>query len=357
MWSLDPNALEDVAGEPRSNSALEVLINEKNRDLKLFIDRTEVYDEETQGQHNSIVSTRSVRHYRLEDRIEHIYNILEKLIDHQTDVERRSGLDIKIRPRRQLEGWDFKDLAADGDPFFPRVAHLQTVGKGWVDFTRALHAVTLFGRGFGELIQPQFGKGKVKPCPLWSTVPSNKYYLTAFILDLQDIMERDGDPNSNPRRLCEKVIWYMKQATFDLCPCNQGQKHHDPVQVLFPRHFMKNIKKKPQIDLESQGAVIFGHNINLHWHWRDHGDPVKGDPQDQVNTPDTSNSSGPESSPTSSIDNNSTSVTAAGSSGPMQTPESPPSDPCGATPNTQKRRFQDVLSSNLKRARISLPKR
>ncbi|KAI0895004.1 hypothetical protein F4806DRAFT_105412 [Annulohypoxylon nitens] len=278
-WLLDPSALQDADGEPRSNSALKVLLDEQNRDLRLFIDRTEVYDEETKDQHVSrLVSTKKTRYYRLEDRVEHIYNILEKLIDHQVDVEGRSGWNIKIRPRRQLEGWDFNDLAMDGDPFHPRVSHLQTIGKGWVDFIGALHAVTLFGRGFGELIRPQSSKGKERPCPMWSTVPSNKYYLTACVLDLQEIMQRDGDPNSNPRRLCENVVWYMKQATFGLCPCTVGrtQKHHDPVQILFPLNFWENFKRKPQVGLESQGAVIFGHNISFSWHWEDYG-PMRSD--------------------------------------------------------------------------------
>ncbi|KAI1213921.1 uncharacterized protein F4807DRAFT_409721 [Annulohypoxylon truncatum] len=346
-WLLDPNALSDAAGTPRSQSALEVLINEQNRDLKLYVDKTEVYDEETNDQQRTHkVLKRQTRHYRLEDRIEHIYNIFEKLIDHQTDAERRSGLDIKIRPRRQLEGWDFKDLATDGDPLFPRVAHLQTIGKGWVDFTRALHAVTLFGRGFGDLIQPRFAI----PCPRWTQVPSNKYYLAACVLDLQEIMERDGDSNSNPRRLCENIIWQVKQATFDKCPCTgrSTQAHHDPVQILFPLKFTPSLGKGSQIELESHGAVIFGHNMNLHWHWGDHGDPVKGDPpQELENETDTISDSGVGSSLSTSGDSSASNLS---NSTPVRTQESPPSIPRDTTSETPKLHFKEVLSSNIKRA-------
>ncbi|KAI0414540.1 hypothetical protein F5X98DRAFT_244308 [Xylaria grammica] len=284
-WLLDPCALKDPNDLSRPDAALQVLINENNRNLTLYMDKTEVFEENVrEGATTTSTSRRQTRHYRLEDRIEHIYNTLEKLIDHQADVERRSGLQLKIRPRQHLEGWDFKDLVKDGDPIYPRVTTLPTIGKGWVDFTRAIHAVTLFGRGFGELIQPRATGGE-RVCSRWSTVPKDNYYLAACVAHLQEIMEEDGDAASNPRRLCDNVIWHMKRATFDSCPCTKAagasaerSHHHDPVQALFPLKFTGSLQKKPQVDLEGAGAVIFGHNMSLHWHWKDTGDPVKGDP-------------------------------------------------------------------------------
>ncbi|KAJ3578826.1 hypothetical protein NPX13_g1745 [Xylaria arbuscula] len=93
-------------------------------------------------------------------------------------------------------------------------------------------------------------------------------------------MEEDGDASSNPRRLCDNIIWHMKQATFCCCPCTIDPKkgHHDPVQVLFPLKFTANFPKKAQVDLKGTGAVIFGHNMRVHWYWKDFGHPVKGDP-------------------------------------------------------------------------------
>lgn len=65
----------------------------------------------------------------------------------------RDGVNLKTRVRKHLEGWDFIDLATDEDPI-PRVATIPTLGHGWVDFIRSIGAITLFGRGFCELIQP-----------------------------------------------------------------------------------------------------------------------------------------------------------------------------------------------------------
>lgn len=280
---LDPKDLADIASATGSQSALDALLDQKNRTLPLYVDKTEVYEEETRSKIAGVstvevVTKRHTRHYRLEDRVEHIYNVMEKLIDHQADIERRSGLQMKPRPRRQLEGWDFRDLVTDGDPFFPKVSTLQTIGKGWVDLTRAIHAVCLFGRGFGDMIQPRQKVTNV--CTRWSRLPVDRYYLAACVSDIKEIIDSDGDGAVNPMKICDGMLWHMKQTMFQACPCTKDatSKHHDPVQVLFPKSFTSLLKPKPQVGLEDRGAVIFGHNMNLHWHWRDHDGPVKGDP-------------------------------------------------------------------------------
>lgn len=292
-FCLDPKDLVDAMDPTQPESAMEVLTSQRNRELRLYKDKSDVYDEETvhggEGARSAanVVTTRVIRYYRVEDRVEHLYNTMEKLIDHQTDVERKSGLQINPRPRRQLEGWEFKDLVADGDPFFPRVSTLHAMGKGWVDFIRAIHAVTLVGRGFGELIQPkpQQQTRSTTACPRWRQLPTGRYYLAACLSDIKDIVDNDGDVTSNPMRLCENVLWHMKQAAFQPCPCTRddiSSKHHDPVQALFPSKFSSMLRKKPQMRLQDRGAVIFGHNVNLHWHWKDSGDPVKGDPPQEL---------------------------------------------------------------------------
>ncbi|KAI1501361.1 hypothetical protein F5X99DRAFT_418586 [Biscogniauxia marginata] len=307
-WLLDPSILGDATNPSRLDSA-----------LKLYLDNTET---------NIIVSRRQTRHYRLEDRIEYIYNILEKLIDQRADAERRPGLDINLRPRRYLEGWDFKGIVMDGDPFFSRVATLQTIGKGWVDFTQGIHAVTLFGRGFGKLFQPQQTTTNT-PCP------------PACVSDLQHIMEKDGDSNSNPRRLCDNIIWHMKQATFDSCPCTRGimNKHNDP-----------KLQKKHQVNLQDQGAVIFGHNINLHWHWKDAGDPVKGDPPPELGATQSLSplsNNGSIQSPGNDYSTASDNSSRGKSISPRNLSESVPEGASGSS----KRRLHNVFSSVSKKAK------
>ncbi|KAF9775816.1 hypothetical protein IL306_006052 [Fusarium sp. DS 682] len=129
---------EDLQESPKpftADSAIDVLINSKNLALKLYPEKD-----------GYIV---------LADRIDQYCNLLEKLLDHQTDITRRHSGDLMRAPRKYLEGWDFEDLATNRDPLHPRVAVIGDAGKGWVDLTRALQAVTLTGRGFGELLRPE----------------------------------------------------------------------------------------------------------------------------------------------------------------------------------------------------------
>ncbi|UKZ62464.1 uncharacterized protein TrAtP1_003713 [Trichoderma atroviride] len=142
----------------KTHSATHVLINEVNRKLPIYRNRD--------------------GYIQFEDRVEHMHSVLERLINYQKCV---SGdlKEFRSHPRRNLEGWDFRDLATNHDPLHSRVTMLAPEGKGWVDFVRATHTITLFGSGFGDLIQTT----PTKNCKYWSRLPENKYYLAVAIPD------------------------------------------------------------------------------------------------------------------------------------------------------------------------------
>lgn len=98
-------------------------------------------------------------------------------MDHHRHVAGHNGVNVKVRVRKHLEGWDFVELATDHDPH-PPVATLQALGYGWVDFIHSIEAVTLFGRGFGDLIRPVEFEGM---CPSRRSLPTQKYYLSASV--------------------------------------------------------------------------------------------------------------------------------------------------------------------------------
>jgi len=294
----------------QDKKALQFLTDPRIRLLRLSVEAISTYDQEihdddpkTSKSSPRTVPIKETRYSSLQDRIEHIYSTLEKLIDHKADLERKNGFQIKKRLRRHLDGWDFRDVATGSDPFFARVSTLQTMGKGWVDFARGIHAVTLFGRGFGELFQPTAARSSPSSCSLWSVLPRNRFYLAARVADLHQIMSEEGDAKCHPRKLCHNVVWHMRRTTFAACPCtaaNQGakQKHHDPVQALFPARFATCLRKKEGkatlLEENGAGAVVFGHNMSLHWHWRDEGDPIKGDPPLEENESEVASSTRPE---------------------------------------------------------------
>jgi nucleoside phosphorylase len=202
------------------------------------------------------------------------------VIDHQVNVteQHRTGL------RKNLEGWDFMHLAARKDLIYPRVATLTAFGKGWVDFTRAVNAITLVGRGFGEIIRP----ANTNFCPHWAKLPKGKYYLAAGVSDLKKIMDADGDHKATPAKINDNIIWHNLDTTFKPCQCTKKRqkKHSDFVQVLLPSKFVHLIPKKDPVRLEDRGAVIFGHNTDFKWFWKDIGDPEQGEPPLASEEPD-----------------------------------------------------------------------
>ncbi|KAI1132592.1 hypothetical protein F5Y10DRAFT_197377 [Nemania abortiva] len=234
------------------DSAVDVLINANNMNLKLYPEKN--------------------GYLTLESRIDHYCNIIEKLIDHQAEVAGYCGIKIADKPRRNLEGWDFTDLVTNRDPLHPRVATIETRGKGWVDFTRAIHAVTFVGHGFGEIIRP----AGTDICEYWSRLPRQEYYLAICLSDLSQMIAENDHHGDTHVRLSENIIWHTPTTKFGLCQCRGvlGSGHREPVQTLLPSSLGHLLFSREQpIRWGSKGAVIFGHNSAFRWVWGDTGPP------------------------------------------------------------------------------------
>ncbi|KAK4220730.1 hypothetical protein QBC38DRAFT_462264 [Podospora fimiseda] len=224
------------------------------------------------------------------------------MIDHQADYERRDGVSImpRLPAKRYLHCWEFRDIARSRGPLLPHVCELEIAGKGWVDLVRAIRAVTIFGNGFGALIQPvdaggpsmtgmtnsttseSSGAQPVTPgpslpvrtqptqlhCPEWTEVPTGKYYLATRIMDLQEIIDHDNQTFSSLLKLSIDLLWPIKSEAFSSCPCmsaNPNRRGHcDPVQTLFrPSRQSKSPEPETKVVVQSAGAVIFGHTTSV----------------------------------------------------------------------------------------------
>lgn len=269
--------------EPSTGSlgdyTINVLLDERNMKLPIYPEKNEVQledDESTTPQDPYRAPKTKRKYYRVEDRVEELYETLERLIDHQIKATGQAGIKMKAHARRRLEGWDFKDLASGEDPIYPHVTTLHALGKGWVDFVRSIQAITLFGSGFGDIIRPSTDIA----CCYWRQVPRNRFYLAACVRDLQRIMETHGDPAGSPMKVCDDILWYNSSAAFDACECvgSHNSKHSDFVQTLWPISLRSVLPRRPKPALQTEGAVIFGHNVTFKWKWEDTGDPVVGDP-------------------------------------------------------------------------------
>ena len=212
------NVIEaQVIHEP--GSALAVLLNMENRKLKFSRDYQQDYTDEDGNSERQSKDKESGEkmHCLFQDRVEEIFEMLEKLIDYKVCAKEENGLDIHFRARKSFEGWDFKDLVTENDPFQPRLATLSALnfgGKGWIDFIKSIHAVTLLGKGFGDIIRPT---AESNTCHFWSTLPKGKDYLAASLQDLKDIANLHGDPSMDPMRLSESIYWHNPAP--DLCHC------------------------------------------------------------------------------------------------------------------------------------------
>ncbi|KAF7113950.1 hypothetical protein CNMCM5793_006133 [Aspergillus hiratsukae] len=267
-FRLDPTEIKVPEKTFAPSSAMEVLLDPNNLSLKLY------HAKQCEPNETTLPPA------RIRDRVDRLYRMLEKIMDHQAEIMGTDGGASHNMARGNLEGWDFKDLATQEDPLYPRFSKLGTRGKCWVDFTRGLRAVTLFGTGFGEIIRPI---DTSQPCPYWSRLPEGKSYLAVSGYDLANIIDRFGNPHSNPVRLTRNLIWCNSPDNgTQACRCigcPEQTEHSELAQVILPSHFRRRISKHNAVRLSdwSQGAVVFGYNKTLRWSWNDTGLPEQED--------------------------------------------------------------------------------
>ncbi|KAK3292379.1 uncharacterized protein B0H64DRAFT_419674 [Chaetomium fimeti] len=235
----------------KRSSAVKVLLSETNRRLPLY----------REDEHTST----TVQH-----RIEQLYETLEKLVDHAHHAEAtHKGVHAKPRISNHLKGWDFTDLASDRDPFHLKVAKLP-LSVNWVDFTRAIPAVTLFGRGFGELIRPAahpHPQQLQQACLDWMALPTDQYHLCVGAADLTAIVQRivgsDTSTTSNNNALltiAPGVVCHNPGGdTFSRCACERTKT---PTTAATRSVFKETAGIHPVLELTSEGELsinrIFG---------------------------------------------------------------------------------------------------
>ncbi|KAM7210521.1 hypothetical protein V8F06_014094, partial [Rhypophila decipiens] len=110
---FDPKDFTDATQRFCSDSAIQVLLNPANRKLRLYKLEEESFDDVIEKADGSEEITTKVRrtYITLEHRIVELFEILEKLIDHEADNHASAkGVNMKPRLRSYLQGWDFRDI-------------------------------------------------------------------------------------------------------------------------------------------------------------------------------------------------------------------------------------------------------
>lgn len=286
---FDPSLLKEQADASDPRAAIEFLRDINNLEQPIFpnlddnrIEETTVNGISTKTEH------RSSSIFQLKHRIGELLHVLEQLIDHQARASGNCapGIPLKATPRSQLEGYRLMDVATGRSPV-PRVVSLRMFrggGKSWVDFVREIHAVTLFGEGFGELLSP--AAGSATPCVNWETLAEGRDYLAVASFDLARIIKENGSSVSNPLKLAPGIFWHTPAQLFEPCAC-KGKAHRilgvakqktcDRVQVLLSpvsRRLSAIRTSSPNaFNLNKDGAVIFGRSKTFPLLWPDRGDP------------------------------------------------------------------------------------
>jgi hypothetical protein len=282
-----PEKLKEAAPLHKPFSALEVLANQANCVLPIYADKYTLSEEvkaPTDGVEGSSDEPRhttklNTEYFLFQNVVEQYYGVLEQVFDYQEQVAGRDGIKLKARVRKHLEGWDFKELVT-GVNFRPRVATLQALGWGWVDFIRTIGAITLFGKGFGELLKPA---PTSSICPQWETLPKGRYYLAASAFDFKNIVEDFGDGTNYSR--IEDLRLHNQSSSGQRCPCKQAHCRPSiigflPVSAKFGRD-SASIQKPPNHD----GAMVFGHCHTWPYRWVESGDrDVEAAPKDRVDS-------------------------------------------------------------------------
>lgn len=211
-----PERFEAKGGCTGRKMAYATLIDPKNRNLRLYSkDGTAYTETEAEAQPDD-------KFYRLVDAVKDIMHLLEVIVDHQADERAEGSVGYRVRasPWEQLAGYDFNDIATKCDPIRPLEAKLEPDAEGWVDFTRAIHATTLFGKGFGELLEPSCEAGSPSHCGAcyWNcAVPAQRDILAVSISELDRIATRRGSKLNNSWRLVDDLYLDLSPELFSAC--------------------------------------------------------------------------------------------------------------------------------------------
>lgn len=224
VLTMKASDLKAEGGRSGPKAAFETLRCDSNRALRLHHKGGSNQTGPTEGENKD--------HYCLEDLVKSILHVLEQIVDHQSDFrfeEASVGYRVKRAPWDRLEGFDFMDVAIGRRKISSRAMSLGADGKGWVQLTRALEAPTLFGKHFGEMLEPATTDQHSSGCSIchWNdTMPPGRDLLAAQVEDLVNAGRGDGSRVRFTSNLCLD----MPPALFE--PCIAGCKKNDRIRKL-----------------------------------------------------------------------------------------------------------------------------
>jgi hypothetical protein len=263
-WVFDESKLKDKwDGCTSRQAALKTLKNSDNLNLKLYL----IEKVERDGQMIEKFST-------LRERVLMILHSLEILVDTQTREASKGEMKTlqTVDRRKFITGYDILDVIDPLEPVSTRIARFSTWGDGWMDLLPSVHATTIFGQGFGDLIRP---KNTTSTCTQWKNVPKWKDYMSVSVYTLKMLHEKRLQRLESPSKageLTNNLLWKSACPPFEICPCTSGHslsehEHLDPRQFLVSSKQSWKAPLKPKTStcvdlrtLQDTGAVVFANS-------------------------------------------------------------------------------------------------
>ena len=87
-----------------------------------------------------------------------------------------------------------------------------------------------------------------------------------------------GEPDTDPMRISNDLVWYNASRLFEQCSCTieLADMISIPItQTIRPKYLRLFQQSRGLMKLNDQGPVIFGHDKNLEWRWGEVGDPIR----------------------------------------------------------------------------------
>ncbi|KAH7085853.1 hypothetical protein BKA63DRAFT_27957 [Paraphoma chrysanthemicola] len=286
----NPDEVEEVTEE----TVTEVIVTEGTTTAETEDEGAVI--EVTSGNRKSTVTRKTATNtkktwYCIKDRVDELCSTLEQIVEHQENIDCQDGFGFQVRrsSREQLAGFQFREVAQNISTFHSGLVNLLPEGNSWVDFSRAIQAITLYGNGFGDLLKPV---DATKICKSYTRAPKNRDCLVVPTEILCKMINKFAeDAGVSALRLVDNTLWYPSESLFPSCPCTSGQEcqqRYDPVQVLVPRTWQEKIfpskSKSPKLteQLKASGALIFGKSKRIPLQW---GTSANEDPEwDQLDS-------------------------------------------------------------------------
>jgi len=239
----DPKTILAKSNHSGRTMAFETLIDSSNMKTRLYR-KPGIVSKEGKAEEDSDF-------YCMVDAVKYIMHVLEQIADQQADTRTESSVGYRIQksPWKQMQGYDFMDIATKSNQIWSRATELEGDGEGWVGLTRAVHATTLFGKGFGELLEPVREIGDQNHCVkcYWnSNVPTQRDILAVPISELDRMTERRGSKSDTSWRLVDKFHLDLSTELFSVCLKNKrGGCRQQRVQRL-QYGAIRNREQKPK---------------------------------------------------------------------------------------------------------------